>query len=182
MSSGGQTLPPPSGGGQAVTPTRPRRELLSLLDVAIREYQHAEVVVQARLYNFLVADSMLLLSWAAVYASTTNAYKRWVLFALALLSMVLGLCWSVMGTRHRKFLSLHTQIVDDTERLLPPTWRLHDKITRLQNGEMVIAGGRRYRLTLPETLARSRHLGVVAPLAMALVSLVLLCVSFGIDP
>ena len=152
-------------------------DCLSLLDVAIRAYQHAEAVIQARLYNFLFADSILLLSWAAVYAGADLPSKESVLISLALLSATLGLFWSILGLRHRKFLFVHTQIIDDIEQQLPIAWRVHERITLLQEGETVRARGHDYRLNLLDKAAKSRNLGVIAPLAMTGVSIFLLWFS-----
>jgi hypothetical protein len=157
---------------------------IKLLDVAIRGYQHAEAVVQARLYNFLFADSILLLSWAAVYAGPSTKYEQNVLLILALLSAVLGLCWSIMGTRHRKFLFVNMQIIVDIEAPLPKELKVNDRIARLQNGEEVAVNTgeeRRLQLTWLEKCARSRNLGIWAPRLMAAVSLFLVLVSLKLD-
>ena len=161
---------------------QPNLEVLSLLDIAIRGYQHAEAVVQSRLYNFLFADSILLLSWASVYSGGTSSSKWLVLASLALLSAVLGICWSVLGLRHRKFLFVLTQVIDDIEKRLPLEWRVAERITMLQEGGKVKARGHDYELNWLEKSAKSRNLGVVAPLVMAAASLFLLCISLRLHP
>jgi hypothetical protein len=72
----------------------PTNLVMPLIDSAIRAYQHAEAIVQSRLYNFLFADSILLLSWAAVFAAASpRVGKQLVLAALALLSTLLSMLW-----------------------------------------------------------------------------------------
>jgi hypothetical protein len=162
----------------------PDAVLVNLVDLAVREYQHAESIVQSRLYNFLFADSILILSWAALFsASPRPAGARWVLGSLALLSTLLSFFWTLMGWRHRKFLYLHTHIVRSLEDKLTAGLRVHDLITQLQEGSGVQVGmkGRQHTLQLSniELFARSRNLGVLAPFCLMVVSTVLLGASFA---
>jgi len=77
-------------------------KFVNSMNSAVQEYQHAETIVQARLSNFFFADSILLLSWAAVFAGSSNNCKSFVLVWLALLSLILGIFWVILGIRHSK--------------------------------------------------------------------------------
>ena len=46
--------------------------IMHAVEVAINGFRHMEVIVQSRLQNFLVADSILLAGWATVFASQRN--------------------------------------------------------------------------------------------------------------
>ena len=154
--------------------------LVTLFDLSFRGYCHAETIIQARLYNFLFADSILLLSWAAVFAANTTQHKREVLIVLSGLSVILGLWLLVMGCRHRKFLFVHTQIITEVEKLLPESYRIHAPITDLQNRKAVSAGSKEYRLNFLEAHSRSRNFGIWAPTFMTIGSVLLLRVSFAL--
>jgi hypothetical protein len=155
----------------------PSPENLNLLDMAIRGFQHAENVIQARLSNFLFADSILFLSWAAVYAGSAQPPKKIVLVLLALLSALLGFLWTIAGCRHRKFLFVHTGIIAGVEALLPEQCRVHERITSLQIGKSVTAGDKSYKLNGLEAKACSRMIGILAPGLMTIISLLLIIVS-----
>ena len=155
-------------------------ELVTLFDMAVRGYYHAETIIQARLYNFLFADSILLLSWAAVYSASTAKHQKEVLVVFSALSIILGLWLLLMGFRHRKFLFVHTKVITDVERLLPESYRIHAPITNLQERRTVRVGADDYKLTVFEAHARSRNFGIWAPAFMTVGSALLLRVSLAL--
>lgn len=66
---------------------------------------HAESISWNRLYNFLTCNSILLLAWATVYASTsTNPDCRVVLTVFCILGAVSGIVWAELGRRGREYL------------------------------------------------------------------------------
>ena len=167
--------------GTAIAPPRellPESQVVAIVDIAIREYQHAEAVVQSRLYNFLFAESILLLSWAAVFATNDIKGRRIVLTVLALLATVLGIVWAFVGGRHKAFLQLHTHIVRTLELRLPAAMRIHEPISQLQDGAVLTIDDRKTLAIGP--LLRffgERNLGTIAPLVMALGAAILLYVA-----
>lgn len=65
----------------------------------------SEALMWARFYNYLMANSILLLAWATLYAPDIKARPRGVAVALGLLSLAgvfLGLVSAAMGHRGRK--------------------------------------------------------------------------------
>lgn len=159
-------------------------KLVDSMNSAVQEYQHAETIVQVRLNNFFFADSILLLSWAAVFAGSFINYKSFVLAWLATLSLILGIFWVILGFRHSKFLYLHSDIIRQIEQRLPETYRVHDRITQLQEGQLVeIQIGetnKGVKLSAIEKFIRSRNLGILIPFVMTVWSFGLLVVSFYI--
>ncbi|MBW2005612.1 MAG: hypothetical protein JRI72_13625 [Deltaproteobacteria bacterium] len=154
------------------------------MDTAVHAYQHGETIVQARLNNFFFADSILLLSWAAVFAGSPNNCKSFVLAWLGALSFILGVVWWILGIRHRKFLYLHTDIIRGIEQRVPKGQRVHDRISQLQEGkrlEVEIGNmSKHVRLSAIERFIRSRNLGILVPFVMAMWSLGLFIVSLCI--
>jgi len=165
-------------------PSEEPEKLVNSMNSAVQEYQHAETIVQARLNNFFFADSILLLSWAAVFAGSSNNCKSFVLAWLAALSLILGIFWVILGIRHSKFLYLHSDITRQIEQCLPERYRVHDRITQLQEGQpleiQIGKTNKKIKLSAVEKFIRSRNLGILIPLVMAVWSLGLLIVSFYI--
>jgi len=159
-------------------------KLVNSLNSTVQEYQHAETIVQARLNNFFFADSILLLSWAAVFAGSSINCKSFVLAWLAALSLILGIFWGILGIRHSKFLYLHSDIIRQIEQRLPEIYRVHDRITQLQEGRLVEIQidetKKGLKLSSTERFIRSRNLGILIPSVMAIWSLGLFIVSFYI--
>lgn len=60
--------------------------------------------MQSRFGNFLLADSLLLLSWATVYSGETRTTSRTVVLAvLALSSALLAGSFALLGSRYAKY-------------------------------------------------------------------------------
>jgi predicted small integral membrane protein len=81
----------------------------SYLFAAINEvrvsFRHAETIVQARFYNYLMAVSILILAWAAF--ATSDPWSNFLRGVVAMLGLILSVLWSILGSRQRKFLALH---------------------------------------------------------------------------
>ena len=151
------------------------------IQAAVEEYQHAEIIVQTRLNNFLTADSILILSWVAVFASDQKLGGHWVLVGLSLLSTLLATFWTILGMRQKKFLALHDAIIFGLEQQSPKFWRLHDPIRQLQTGKKVTAkaGIRQIEIKLnwAEIMLGERNLGILAPLTIAIILGALMIIS-----
>ena len=122
----------------AQPPARPEH-LIPLIADASAGFRHAEVVVQQRLYNFLMAESILLLASAATIAVEETSGRRWLILAVSGLGVLIGLAWTVLGHRQRWFIDLHIRIVQQLEeRFEHPLWRVSEPITNLRDGAEVI--------------------------------------------
>jgi tryptophan-rich sensory protein len=75
------------------------KDIWQAVSVASAFVRHAETIAQTRFNNYLVADSLLLLAWATIFAGQRSGYSQLVLIVLAALSAVLSLFWIILGTR-----------------------------------------------------------------------------------
>ena len=67
-----------------------------------------EAISWNRLYNFSMANSILVLAWATIYASSQNTISaKIVLSAICLLGGLSGIAWAELGTRTRKHFDGH---------------------------------------------------------------------------
>jgi hypothetical protein len=160
-------------------------QLLHALEIATNGFRHNEVIVQARMQNFLVADSILLLGWTTLYAGSQRAGWTWALAVLALLSLLLSLFWAVLGMRQGKFLKLQMDVVCRLEAELPEAFRITSPVRNLQDNKDAVrlhtfGTGEEMdelRLTRAESQLKSRNLLVWTPLAFAATSVTLLLVT-----
>ncbi len=112
-------------------------QMISVIDLATNGFRHNEVIVQARLQNFLVADTILLASWAALFQGNPDSARVLVLIVVALLSITFSFCWTVLGLRHCQFLDLQMDIVCCLEEFLPDELRVTRLVKDLQDREKV---------------------------------------------
>jgi hypothetical protein len=141
-------------------------------------FRHAEMVVQSRLNNFLVADSILFLSWATLFVGQDRAGRTAVLLMLSGLSAVLSLLWTLLGSRERRFLQLHHHLVADLEDRLPNRYRNYWFVRTLRTRRSIeLDPGGRIELGLSGAYVSSGVLLVIAPIAFAVASGILIWAS-----
>lgn len=165
---------------QTITGARagPEESLWQSVNLAAAGARHAEIVVQARLSNFLFADSILFLSWATVFATKEAGAREAVLVVFAGLSAGLSLVWMVLGWRQQKFLDLNFDLMAAHEQKLREDQRVNWWIWKLQHGQSVSTDRvKSTRLRRPDTWVNSRSILVVAPAAFMAASLLLLWAS-----
>ena len=79
---------------------------------------HAESITWNRFYNFLMANSILVLAWAVIFASDAHSLMvTHVLIALCLLGGLSGPVFAALGIRGRKFLDEYIRlgsVIEDT--------------------------------------------------------------------
>ena len=68
---------------------------------ATQVWVHAEQIRWTLLYNYLMAASILLLAWVAVF--TSGHPKRWVLMLLAIAGAAMSAIWILLETRANRF-------------------------------------------------------------------------------
>ncbi len=69
---------------------------------------HAEGISWNRLYNFLMGNSILVLAWATIYASTQHSWLTGVvLSAICVLGGLSGIAWAELGWRARRHVELY---------------------------------------------------------------------------
>lgn len=66
---------------------------------------HSEQVRWTRLNTFLVVASIFLAAWAGIFAGTDDfPYKKYLLFALCIPGIFLGILWAVLGWRSSQYM------------------------------------------------------------------------------
>jgi hypothetical protein len=160
----------------------PLAELLTRVADANAGFRHAEVIVQQRLYNFLMAESILLLAAAAILANSVIDLSRALfLFTVSLLGFVLSVAWAILGYRERIFLNLHMEIVESLEQQIEdPRYRVSEPIAHLRDGKKVIFPISKKEVELSGMLRfmHSSHVLIGAPIAFGVVFFVLMCAVF----
>jgi hypothetical protein len=144
--------------------------------------QHAETIAQTRFNNFLVADSLLLLAWATLFAGKQSGGSRFALFTLAGLSAVLGFFSLILGNRQGKFLELHSTHLVTLERSLPSSVRIGGAMQALRDDkEAPIGSESDLRLGWIEKWITPTRLNKLGTGVLILISLILVLVTaFGL--
>jgi hypothetical protein len=144
--------------------------------------RHAETIAQTRFNNYLVADSLLLLAWATLFAGQQRDGSGRVLVVLAALSAVLGFFWVVLGTRQEKFLKLHWMHLVALEQSLslPPPLPIGGPMEDLRGGNPASInseGVPTLQLRRIERGISPTRLNTIGPGVLSAISLILVWVS-----
>lgn len=91
-----------------------RRELEMQVEAFDKWFQYAEVIGQQRLYNFLMASSIIFVGCATLLASNSNMIGFILSACLAILGAFLSWVWYVLGRRQAKF---HDMIDENIDQL-----------------------------------------------------------------
>ena len=156
-----------------------------LLAVCLAEagaaFRHAEVIVQQRLYNFLMAASILLLAGAAPMVTEPTHRTTLFMITASALGLVLSCAWTGLGYRQRTFVDLLAEIIQDLESRLPRELRVWEPVANLRAGKNVVFPVSKRKVQLPrhERLLRSSNLLFVTPVVFGLAFFVLLWVAFA---
>ncbi|MBI2980620.1 MAG: hypothetical protein HYY41_07380 [Chloroflexi bacterium] len=145
------------------------REIYSVI---VQLVVHAESISWDRFYNFLIANSILILSWATIFSSIKNSWSvTVVLLAICLLGAVSGICFEKLGIRGRGFLdryiALGSQIEADSTNW-PPELEGNKPLTETMN----LRDNR-----LPYRWSGSRYVLRFGPLSFTILYIVLFVVS-----
>jgi len=171
------TMPGTRQGSEA----SPTPELLACLAEAGAAFRHAEVIVQQRLYNFLMAASILLLAGAAPIVTGPTPRTTLFMITASALGLFLSCAWTGLGFRQRTFVDLLAEIIQDLESRLPPELRVWKPIANLRAGKNVVFPVSKRKAQLPrhERMLRSSNLLFATPFVFGLAFLVLLCVALA---
>ncbi len=146
---------------------RPSGDVLAIYQIANDQWAHAEQLRWTVLYNFLVANTILLLGWVAVFAINTSSYRKTgtlVVFCVTGLCVSLG--WLALGIRASRFVRDHAIKATELEAALPPDWRLFGATEEY-----------RRRLKGFHAWNTTRHAVKLVPLVFLILYLVLLWLS-----
>ena len=77
----------------------------------------AENVSWNRLYNFLTYNSILVLAWATIYATSFNRICEVLtaLISINVLGIIGGVFWGILGKRGRKIVDVHFEQAKELE-------------------------------------------------------------------
>ena len=157
-------------------------DIWQAVNLASTFVRHAETIAQTRFNNFLVADSLLLLAWATLFAGQRPEGSRVALYTLAGLSAVLSFFWIILGTRQRKFFELHSTHLVTLERSLPRSSWIGRPMEDLRDGGCVsINSNCVLRLGWIEKWITPTILLIIGPVVLLVISLILVGVTaFGL--
>ncbi len=170
--------PTPAADGKRVKgrPSRPTH-LLQLIAEATANYRSAEAIIQQRLNNFLMAESILLLASAAIVTTTSTSGRQLLVLVVSGLGAALGFGWTLLGLRQKVFLDLHMEILLRLEaRFEDRLWRVNEPIGDLRDGKKEVTfplSGREVKLSHWELKFRSSNLVALVPLAFFVAFLML---------
>jgi hypothetical protein len=153
--------------------------LITCISNAMANYHHAEIVVQQRLYNFLMAASILLLAAAATLSVQATVPRNIFIITDSILGFIISIIYTILGYRQRKFIDLDMKIIENLEnQLTVKQYCVWEPIAQLAAGKEVTfpISGKKVRLSRLELIMRASNILFIAPFFFALVFLVL----FGI--
>jgi len=91
-----------------------RRDLYAAL---VQLVIHAESISWNRFYNFLMANSILVLAWATIYASQDRfVLTSFVLSVICAVGGGSGIVWARLGTRSREYVQKHIEQAVELEK------------------------------------------------------------------
>ena len=152
-------------------------QMVAAYDAVNRHWAHAEQERWAILYNFLMASTILLLAWAAVFASQQSLLRRVVLVVLAVAGALVSLLWVTIGCRVNTFIRIYGELAEDVEaRLGIGVVGPFHAGERLRLGEKQNPGGGT-RMDQWGRRITSRHFVVLVPLVFASVYVVFILAS-----
>jgi len=137
--------------------------------------ERAEAIAQSRLNNFLVADSIVFLSWATLFNSSRQMGRVPVLLALALLSSILSITWIALGRRQWKFIELRWAVARTLEERVDEAHTVYWYVAKLrETGELEHSTAAQLRLPWYLRCVTSRNVLVLAPAVFLVASLFLI--------
>lgn len=83
---------------------------IAMYQAAAQHWAHAEQVRWTLLYNYLMANTILLLGWATVFVSSDGP-RNWIAsVALCIAGAVIGFVWIAAGMRASDFVDMYGKL------------------------------------------------------------------------
>ena len=143
--------------------------LLVIYQIAHEQWEHAEQLRWTVLYNFLVASTILLLAWGAVFETRPASLARtFVLLTFCLVGAFVSIVWVGLETRANKFVRHHSVKAKEIEASLPQAWHLFSATERFRSG---LKGSERWIAT--------RRAVLFVPSTFFIMFVILGCLSLG---
>lgn len=108
--------PPRTVEAEVRTPPEDRR---ALYQAAGQHWAHSEQIRWTLLYNYLMASTILLLAWAAVFAAgSTAAARKTMLVLLAIAGVVISALWFGLAARANSFVQAYAKLSLELENII----------------------------------------------------------------
>jgi len=161
--------------------------VLAAYQAVNQHWSHAEQERWSILYNFLTANAVLLVAWAAIYSSQ-NHTKTLILVVLSLGGVAISFLWLTIGSRVNSFIKRYGQLGEMVEKKLHlhALGSFHSGET-IRSDEHLESGKGRGKRPLLERLGAfipSRVFVLLIPTLFALIYFILFVLSMPIflDP
>ena len=137
------------------------REIYSAI---VQLVTHAESTSWNRFHSFLIANSVLVLAWVAIYVSSARSpMVTHVLVAICVLGFLSGVFWAALGYRGRRFADRYIELGTQIEKGI--------------EGHGPLTESKSLRDTLPYGWSGSRYILAFGPLIFALFYVLLVVAS-----
>jgi hypothetical protein len=149
----------------------------SIYSAISQHWVHSEQIRWTLLSSLLTANSILLVAWATIFASTVPAWAREsVLVAFASAGFLLSFAWIGIVLRSRWFVERYAKLGREAEALRPQAEGQSPAV----RAPFTSAKALRSEITGFAKIAESRRVLLAVPIVFALLYLFLICVSpFG---
>ncbi len=98
--------------------SRPNEESVRAAYEAVNtHWSHAEMERWQILYNFLTANSIIILAWSAIYSSSVRI-RTPVLLTLSIGGIVFSILWLIIERRANKFVKQYGELGEKVEKQL----------------------------------------------------------------
>jgi hypothetical protein len=163
-----------------------RNRLLVAYDAINRHWVHAEDERWSILSNFLLASTILLLAWAAVFAAPGSPARRLILSLVALVGLAITVLWLTIASRVSVFIDLYTRLGEDVEQALEiskgPFSEARDRIREKHDAPSRLTDWMNRTIDWLGLRLPSRVFVVIVPAAFGLLYIALLVVSWFTVP
>lgn len=152
---------------------------IQALILASENTRHADAIIQSRLSNFLLIETILFAAWIGIYASNDDILKQVILIIISITGKLIGLLTFGLGLRQQKFYELHGAITREIEaKIADDDFSVGKRIEDLRSGKTVrLQNGNIFKLSGAEKIIKSKCLIIFPPALFAIVFFIFLIVS-----
>ena len=158
-----------------------RANLLVAYDALNRHWVHAEQERWTILNNFLLASTILLLAWAALFGASASVKKGVALILLSVAGLGLSVLWVAISSRASIFVDLYCRMGEDIEEELSlgdgPFTKAKDDIRDRGRVESRLTGRVDLLINWIGSKIKSRVFVIVVPGVFGLIYVLLLLLS-----
>jgi hypothetical protein len=89
----------------------------AVYDAVNKHWSHAEQLRWSILYNFLTANSILVVAWAAIYSQKST--EKTILITLPVVGFIMSILWCLLEHRANTFVKGYGELGGEVEKQLP---------------------------------------------------------------